>query len=149
MSNKLILSRITQQSCIRASTAQSASLRGSHEGTQGEPLFSKATPSEAPCEIHPFFLARVTKFQVYIGPGYKTQHFFTVQTTILLLIWISSPSSLHSSAGFLILLLARSLFRCTVSPLHTNKFHSESAFLSALCKCNKVSRGTQLTQWVI
>ena len=76
VSNKLILSRITQQSCIRASTAQSASLCGSHESTQGEPLFSKSTPSEAPCEIHPFFLARVTKFQVFRGPGYKPQHFF-------------------------------------------------------------------------
>ena len=34
----------------------------------------------------------------------------------------------------------------TVSPLHTNKFYSERAFVCPICKSNKVSLGTQLTQ---
>ena len=36
-----------------------------------------------------------------------------------------------------------------MSILHTNKFHSKSTFVSPICKYNKVSLGTQLTQLVI
>lgn len=37
----------------------------------------------------------------------------------------------------------------TVSPLRMNQFHSKSTFVGPVCKYNKVSLGTQLTQLVI
>ena len=40
-------------------------------------------PFQEYSEIHPFFLERIPKFQVFKGPEYKTQHFFTVQTVFI------------------------------------------------------------------
>ena len=66
-----------------------------------------------------------------------------------------------TSTGFFALTLCYLVFICdvkwgsssyvlnTVSPLHMNEFSSESAFVSPICKSNKVSLGTQLTQSTI
>lgn len=64
----------TQQSRIIALTVHFAPLCGPHKSTLDEPL-CVTPPFREYCEIQSFFLAGVSKFQLFKESGYKAQQF--------------------------------------------------------------------------